>query len=199
MQYRTDRALGQKADCLSLAPGPCRAKSLTACWCRQREGSADHRAQDLMEHRDFPQRRLPEWIQYRVRYPPGCRVSHGDRVRDQDMSLSSTLLGVATLATLNLGVKGRRVFTFDDLIGVVVGGQTRDTSVDDNFVCHRFADLGAVAVSLRFRVISLPLDLARGLGRVVGHGDILRLGQFAGHLLKLFDAGKLVNVFQAEA
>src|SRR5580704_17093151 len=113
-----------------------------------------------MEHRDLPRRRLPEWIQYRVRYPPGCRVRHGDRVRDQGMCLSSTstLLGVAALATLNLGVKGRRVFTFDDLIGVVVGSQTRGAPVDDNFVCHCFADLRTVAVCLRFRLIFLPLD-----------------------------------------
>ena len=31
------------------------------------------------------------------------------------------------------------------------------------------------------------------------HGDLLLLGQLAGHLLKLFDAGKLVDVFEAEA
>jgi len=31
------------------------------------------------------------------------------------------------------------------------------------------------------------------------HGNLLLLGQFAGHLLKLFDAGKLLDVLEAEA
>ena len=34
---------------------------------------------------------------------------------------------------------------------------------------------------------------------MVFHGDFLLFGEFAGHLLKLFDAGKLVDVFEAEA
>ena len=60
-------------------------------------------------------------------------------------------------------------------------------------------DIAAVAVGLGLGLVFFPLDLVRGLGCVVFHGNLLLLGQFAGHLLKLFDAGKLVDVFQAEA
>ena len=74
------------------------------------------------------------------------------------------------------------------------------TSVDDNLVGYVLTGIcGAVAVGLRLALVLLPLDLAGRLGRVVRHGDLLLLGEFAGHLLKLFDAGKLVDVFQAEA
>src|SRR5205823_1011057 len=149
-----------------------------------------------------PRHHLQGWIRCPARCPPGCRGSRADRVRDRGLrlsSLSSTLLGVAALAPLNLGIEGGRIFAFDKLIGVVVRRETGDSSVDNSFVGYSFPSVAVVAVSLRLGLVFLPLDLVRRLGRVMFHGDLLLLGQLAGHLLKLFDAGKLVNVFQAEA
>src|SRR5271168_2303784 len=128
--------------------------------------------------------------------PPESRGSRAGPVWDRGLSRTLALLRLAAQVALNLGVERGRVFdiAIDSLVGVVVGRQTGDAPVDDHFISYGLPDLAAVAVGLRFGLVLLPLDLVRGLGRVVFHGDLLLLGQFASHLLKLFDAGKLVNV-----
>ena len=103
------------------------------------------------------------------------------------------------LVALDFGVEGWGVFAFDELIGVVVGGQAGDAAIDDGFVGYGLAELAAVAVGLGFAVIFLLLHFIGGFWGVVFHGDLILLGEFAGHLLKLFDAGKLAEVFEAEA
>ncbi len=92
---------------------------------------------------------------------------------------------------MDLGVESWGVFTFDELIGVVVGGQAGDAAIDDGFVGYGFAELVAVAIGLGFALIFLLLELIGVFGGVVFHGDFILFGEFAGHLLKLFDAGKL--------
>src|SRR5216683_5869712 len=57
----------------------------------------------------------------------------------------------------------------------------------------------AAAVGLWLHGTLLLLQIVRRLGGMMLHGDLFLLGQLAGHLLKLFDAGKLVDVLQAEA
>src|SRR5260370_8689382 len=135
-----------------------------------------------------------------ARCVPECRGRLGGRVWDRGLalsSLSSTLLGVAALAALNLRIEGGRIFAFDELVGVVVRGQTGDASVDDSFVSYGFRGVAAVAVGLRLRLVFLTFDLCGGFRCIVLHWNLLLLGQLAGHLLKLFDARQLVDVSQA--
>src|SRR5258705_2673837 len=148
-----------------------------------------------VEHRAGTLRRLREWRRCPAHCPPECRVSRAGRVRDRGLlsSLSSTLLGVAALAALNLRVEGRGIFAFDKLIGIVVRGQAGDASVDDSFLGYGFPGVTDIAVGLRLRLVFLPFDFFGSLGRMMFHGNLLLLGQFASHLLKLFDAGKLVD------
>src|SRR6185437_5087355 len=58
---------------------------------------------------------------------------------------------------------------------------------------------GGDAVGLRLMGAAFGLELLGRFGRVVlGHQDVLLLGELAGELLELFDAGQIAAVFEDE-
>src|SRR6185437_14169034 len=129
------------------------------------------------------------------------------------------LSAVVFFLGLDFGVEGRTVVRFVEwsVLSGVVGRQAGDTAVGKNLVSCAVRHGGrALVVEVLFAV-----GLAVGLGFCFSlmdveagvffeaadvslgewHGDLLldSFRKFGGHLLELFDAGKLVDVFEAEA
>src|ERR1700679_324758 len=122
---------------------------------------------------------------------------------ESDFPIPSPLFRLTPQVALNLCIECRRVPSIDRLVSVIVRRKPGDPSVHDRLLSHGFTRagirIGAVAIGLRLALASFPLNLVRVLRCVVFHWNLLLLGQITGHLLKLFDAGKLVDVFQPEA
>src|SRR6185437_7305979 len=129
------------------------------------------------------------------------------------------LSAVVFFLGLDFGVEGRTVLRFVEwsVLGGVVGRQAGDTAVGKNLVSCAVRHGGRVLVV----EVLFAVGLAVGLGFCFSlmdveagvffeaadvslgewHGDLLldSFRKFGGHLLELFDAGKLVDVFEAEA